>query len=130
MSSSKPYLIRAIYEWLVDNKFTPYLAVDASIEGVIVPEEYINNGQIVLNISPKSVKSLIIGNDVTEFSACFNAVVHKIYIPIAAVTAIYSKENNQGMVFDPEEYNYDQDYYENTDSKTKIKLQLLDGGKE
>ncbi|MCL5260878.1 MAG: ClpXP protease specificity-enhancing factor [Gammaproteobacteria bacterium] len=103
LTSSKPYLIRAIYEWLADNNLTPYIAVDASIPDVCVPKKFVNDNRIVLNISPIAAHNLRIGNDAIEFQARFGASTQHIFIPTVAVIAIYSRENNRGMVFPQDE---------------------------
>jgi len=103
MTSSKPYLIRALYEWIVDNNCTPHIAVDAHSSGVMVPQEYVNkNGEIVLNVSPGAVQDLNLENDSVSFSARFAGVSHDIYVPSAAVLGVYARENGRGMMFDPE----------------------------
>lgn len=102
MRSSRPYLIRALSEWILDNHSTPYVVVDASLPGVHVPVDFIANGQIVLNISPSAVRGLSIQNDALQFSARFGGVPMQVYVPISAVLAIYAKENGQGMVFGQE----------------------------
>lgn len=96
--STKPYLIRAIYEWCIDCGATPYLSVtvDANTR---VPMEYVKEGQIVLNISPDATRNLTIGNDLIQFSARFAGVSRELSIPIQAVSAIFAKENGQGLVF-------------------------------
>lgn len=99
MTSSRPYLLRAFYEWIVDNNATPYVVVNAEFPHVSVPQEYVENGRIVLNISPGAVRSLLLANDHVEFNARFAGVPHDIYVPMRAVTAIYAKENGRGMVF-------------------------------
>jgi len=95
--------MRALYEWIVDNDFTPYILVDASMADVMVPQQYVKDGQIVLNISPGAVIELNIGNDSMAFNGRFGGVATDIYVPIAAVVGIYARENGQGMVFEPEE---------------------------
>ncbi len=102
MMSSRPYLVRAFNEWILDNECTPYIVVDASIQGVQVPSEHVANGQIVLNISPSAVKGLVVGNSALEFSARFGGVPMQVFIPLQAVMAIYAKENGEGMVFGSE----------------------------
>ncbi|MEH6355762.1 MAG: ClpXP protease specificity-enhancing factor [Marinobacter sp.] len=102
MSSSRPYLVRALNEWVLDNDCTPYIVVDAGIQGVQVPNEHVANGQIVLNISPGAVKSLVIGNSTLEFNARFGGVPMQVFVPLQAVIAIYAKENGEGMVFGSE----------------------------
>ena len=93
MNSSVPYLIRAINEWILDNDSTPYLIVDATMEDVSVPMEYVKDGQIVLNISPKAVRDLSISTEYVMFSGRFAGIAHEVYAPIAAVMGIIAKEN-------------------------------------
>ncbi len=110
MVSSRPYLLRAFYDWIVDNHATPYIVVNADHPGAAVPREYVENGRIVLNISPDAVRSLSLANDHVGFNARFAGVPYDIYIPMRAVTAIYAKENGRGMVFkDDEEDEFPQD---------------------
>ena len=99
--STKPYLIRAIHEWCSDSNFTPYLSVkvDANTR---VPQEYVKNGEIVLNVSYDAVHKLTIGNDAVQFAARFSGVSRECSIPIAAVTGIFARENSQGMFFPAE----------------------------
>lgn len=103
MTSQKPYLIRAIYEWLLDNQMTPHLLVNTIYEGVQVPREYINDNKIVLNISDGAVQNFHIDNDWISFSARFSGKPMELFIPIIAVQSIYSKENNEGMFFPTED---------------------------
>jgi len=102
MSSSRPYLIRAFYEWILDNNCTPYILVNAGWVGVNVPDEHIKDGQIVLNISPTAVQNLIVNNEAIEFDGRFSGMPRQIYAPIPAIVGIYARENGQGMVFEPE----------------------------
>lgn len=102
MTSTKPYLVRAFNEWILDNQFTPYLLMDAEFPNVHVPKEYIQDGRIVFNITPGIVSMLSITNDVVEFEARFSGRKRHIYAPMQAILAIYAKENGQGMVFEPE----------------------------
>jgi stringent starvation protein B len=102
MTSNRPYLVRALYEWITDNNLTPHLLVNAELAGVDVPRQYVHEGRIVLNINPYAVRGLQLGNDWIEFSARFGGVSHLIHIPTAAVMAIYARENGQGMVFGEE----------------------------
>ena len=99
MNSSRPYLIRAVYEWIVDNGLTPYLLVNAEGEGVVVPAQYIQQGRIVLNVAPRAVMALELGNELIEFHARFGGVETGLSVPVAAVMAIYAQENGQGMAF-------------------------------
>ncbi len=107
MTPLKPYLIRSIYEWIVDNDLTPHLLVDATHPYAQVPEAFIDNGQIVLNIRPAAVQALSLGNEDIEFNARFSGRPMHIIAPVAAVLAIYAKENGRGMSFDKEEDNDD-----------------------
>ncbi|MET3396047.1 MULTISPECIES: ClpXP protease specificity-enhancing factor [Variovorax] len=97
-SSTRPYLIRALYEWCTDNGFTPYVAVQVD-ETVQVPREYVKNGEIVLNISFDATSSLKLGNDFIEFKARFAGTAREISVPVGRVIAIYARENGQGMAF-------------------------------
>lgn len=98
-TSTKPYLIRAIYEWILDNGMTPHLVVDAEFPGTEVPGEFVEDGQIVLNIAPGAVRDLVIGNEWTSFTARFNGVVRNLLMPTEAVLGIVTRESRQGMVF-------------------------------
>ena len=102
MKSSRPYLVRALYEWIVDNDCTPHLLVNAEYAGVQVPSGFASDGQIVLNVSPSAVRHLHMDNDAVSFEGRFGGVPQSLYIPSAAVLAIYARENGQGMVFDVE----------------------------
>jgi stringent starvation protein B len=99
MNSSRPYLLRAIYDWIVDNGLTPYLLVNAGVENVIVPTEYVSNGKIILNVAPAAVNDLNIGNEEVHFSARFSGNPMYVSVPMSAAMAIYAKENGRGMVF-------------------------------
>lgn len=97
--STKPYLMRAIYDWCVDSGYTPYLSV--TVDSVTrVPMEYVKDGQIVLNIGPVAVERFKLGNELIEFSARFNGTGRDISIPIGVVSAIYARENGQGLSFE------------------------------
>jgi len=95
--------MRALYEWIVDNGCTPYILVDAAIDNVMVPEQYVKDDQIVLNISPTAVMELNISNDAVAFNGRFGGVATDIFVPVSAVIGIYARENGQGMVFEHEE---------------------------
>lgn len=103
MTSSRPYLIRAIYEWLVDNAQTPYLLVDAQDESVRVPQEYVQDGRIVLNVAPSAVVGLDLGNEYVTFSARFAGTPQDVWVPVNRVLALYSRDNGQGMMFSDDE---------------------------
>jgi stringent starvation protein B len=102
MNSSRPYLIRAIYQWIVDNGTTPHLLVDASLAGVRVPREYVENEKIILNIGPMAAHGLQLGNEQIDFSARFAGKSSHVTVPVQSVLAIYARENGQGMVFNEE----------------------------
>lgn len=102
MNSSRPYLLRALYEWIVDNDCTPHLLVNTEHPGVRVPAGYAQDGQIVLNVSPSAVRSLHMDNEAVSFEGRFGGVPHTLFVPAAAVLAIYARENGQGMVFELE----------------------------
>jgi stringent starvation protein B len=103
MLSNKPYLVRAFYQWIIDNACTPFLVVNANFPRCNVPQEHVENGEITLNISPASVRDLKISNNLVEFRASFAGIVYIISAPIKAVLAIYAQENQQGMFFDYED---------------------------
>jgi stringent starvation protein B len=100
MTPSQPYLIRAIYDWIIDNDFSPYLLVNAENEHAMIPREYVEDGKIVLNINPSAVSDMQLGNDYIMFNARFSGKAMEVSIPIVAVLAIYARENGQGMMFD------------------------------
>lgn len=102
-SSNKPYLFQAILQWLIDNQATPYVQVDASRQGVLVPQEHVKDWQITLNISPSAVKDWYMDKQAISFKSRFSGVSHDIYLPMDAVMAIFSKENGLGMAFAHEE---------------------------
>ncbi len=99
MSPNQPYLLRAFYEWIVDNDLTPYLVVDAHYPGTQVPQEFVQDGQIVLNVSPSSTGQLHLGLDAITFDARFGGLPRQLVVPCSAVLAIYAKENGAGTVF-------------------------------
>lgn len=103
MSSLKPYLIRAIYDWILDNQLTPYLLVNAEAEGAVVPQAFVQDGRIVLNLRPEAVNGLSLGNEAILFNARFGGKPMKVDVPLKAVLALYAQENGKGMVFDDEE---------------------------
>jgi len=102
MTSSRPYLIRSLYQWIVDNGVTPYVLVDALVDGVDVPEQHIQDNKIVLNIAPMAVQGLTLGDDAISFSARFSGKSLNLLVPTEAVLAIYARENGQGMMFNEE----------------------------
>lgn len=103
MTSNRPYFLRALYDWVVDNGLTPHVAVNALQAGVHVPQQYVKEGRIVLNIAPNAVQNLSMTNDWLYFDARFSGVRHQIRVPVMAVIAIYAVENGRGMVFEEQE---------------------------
>jgi stringent starvation protein B len=103
MTSSRPYLIRALYAWINDNQLTAYLLVNAKEPGVSVPQQYVGkDGQIILNIAPRAVMDFDLSDEAVFFSARFGGIPTDIYVPYHAVMGIYAKENGKGMMFEPE----------------------------
>ncbi len=99
MTSNRPYLLRALYDWISDNRMTPHILVDAAIEGVDVPEQAVQKGKVILNIDRAAVRDLELANDWLTFSARFSGRRYEVRVPVEAVLAIYAKENGQGMMF-------------------------------
>lgn len=100
MTSSRPYLLRAIYEWIVDNGLTPYMLVNADYPDVQVPVEHINDGKIILNVAPEAVQAFDLGAADVSFNARFGGRPMDLFFPVSAVLAVYARENGRGMVFD------------------------------
>jgi stringent starvation protein B len=99
MTSNRPYLLRALYEWIGDNNMTPHILVDAGVTGVEVPEHAIQKGKVILNIDQAAVRELDMGTEWLTFNARFSGRQHQVSVPVEAVLAIYAKENGQGMMF-------------------------------
>ncbi|MBH3427896.1 ClpXP protease specificity-enhancing factor [Pseudomonas alkylphenolica] len=112
MNSSRPYLVRALYEWIVDNDCTPHMLVNAEYPKVQVPQGFASDGQIVLNISPNAVRHLHMDNDAVSFEGRFGGVAHTLFVPAGAILGIYARENGQGMVFElePPVFEEDEEY--------------------
>ena len=102
MSSNRPYLLRALWDWISDNGLTPYLLVDARVSGVRVPASAVRDGQVVLNVAMRAVADLELGNERVRFKARFGGVSQTVDVPVGAVLAIYAQENGQGMMFPAE----------------------------
>ncbi|MDQ8036589.1 MAG: ClpXP protease specificity-enhancing factor [Pedobacter sp.] len=103
MTPSRPYMVRAIYEWINDNNMTPHVLLDATRSGAVLPQAHVKDGRIVLNIAPGAVRDLFIRNEGISFSARFGGVPMQVTAPMQAVLAIYARENGQGMFFDEDE---------------------------
>ena len=102
MKSSRPYLLRALHEWIVDNDCTPYLLVDSEHTECHVPAGYDKDGQLILNIAPRAVRDFLVDNEGLSFEGRFAGVPRRLFVPMSAVLAIYAKENGQGMAFTDE----------------------------
>lgn len=118
ITPTRPYMVRALYQWIEDNALTPYLMVDATADNVQVPKEHVQDGRIVLNIASRATGNMSMENDYIHFSARFGGVSQEIWVPLQAVMGIYAKENSQGMFFDPNEYD---DYVPEEDAATTSK---------
>jgi len=103
MTSSRPYLLRAMYEWIVDNGMTPYILVDTKNDQVIIPRQFEEDGKIVLNLGPTAVQSLDLGIEAVSFDARFDGSSMDVLVPMEYVLAIYTRENGQGMMFADED---------------------------
>ena len=103
MTSSKPYLVRALYDWILDNDNTPYILVDTASDQVLIPEGIANDGKVVLNLSPAAIHNLEMTNTEISFSARFKGVAENIFVPISSLLASYARENGEGMMFPAEE---------------------------
>ena len=99
MTSSKPYLVRALYEWILDNDNTPYILVDTRSDRVLIPDGIAADGKVVLNLSPAAIHNLEMSNSEVSFSARFNGVAEQIFVPVSSLLAIYARENGEGMMF-------------------------------
>ena len=103
MTSKKPYLLSAYYDWITDNQLTPYLLVNAQYPGIVVPTQYVRDGKIILDISTVACRGLTMDTSGVQFSARFSGQLWQLALPLPAVLAIYAKENSQGITFGPED---------------------------
>jgi stringent starvation protein B len=103
LTPRRPYLLRAMREWMLDNGLTPLIAVDATVNGVVVPQSAVRDGRIVLNISDSAVTGLRLGNDAIEFRARFSGAVYDVYVPVAALIGVYARESGHGLLFADDE---------------------------
>lgn len=122
MSARRPYLIRAMHEWMTDNGQTPHFVVDATVASVDVPNAYVRDGRITLNLSRQATQGLKLGNDWVEFSARFDGVPQQVRVPITAALGIYARETGQGMLFD------DEGETPPDDTDVRPKLRVIPGG--
>ena len=103
ITSKRPYLIRAMHEWMTDNNLTPFIVIDAATEGVSIPEQYVADGRVILNVSYAATRNLEVGDDLMSFETRFEGQSRHLDIPTAAVLGIYAQESGQGMIFTEEE---------------------------
>jgi len=130
LTPRRPYLLRAFYEWLLDNQLTPHLVVDVSVDGVSLTKKFARNGQIVLNIAPRAVANLELTNVEVSFNARFGGIPRQVNVPIGAVLAIYARENGAGTMFEPEvgyEQNGVAEDDSTLDSGTETVMSIIDG---
>ena len=124
--SKRPYLIRAMHEWMGDNSHTPHIVVDASVDGVSVPEEHVKDGKIILNISETAAHNLKLTNDAVSFRARFSGVPFDVWVPMKSVLGIYARETGQGMIFshdtDTTEQKVEEPEIETTRSRPHLKV--------
>ncbi|WP_339036921.1 ClpXP protease specificity-enhancing factor [Serratia symbiotica] len=118
MTPRRPYLLRALYDWLLDNQLTPHLVIDVTCPGIQVPMEFARDGQIVLNIAPHAVGNLELSDDEVRFNARFGGMPRQVSVPMAAVQAIYARENGAGSLFEPEAAYAVEGTIESLDNKT------------
>jgi len=121
-TQQRPYLIRAMHEWMIDNGLTPHIVADAKAPGIRVPSEHIEDGKIVLNISHSATRDLILGNDEIAFEARFNGRPQQLGVPVSAVLGIYARETGQGMIFSVEDSSPPPDPAGETPSRPSLKV--------
>ncbi len=122
MTSNRPYLLRALYQWVLDNGMTPQILVDATMADSVLPQEHVKDGRIVLNISPQAVPNLLISDDAVSFNARFSGRPFPVRAPIRAVLAIFARENGKGMVFPPETPDTDSPAPQGGDSRPVLRV--------
>ncbi len=130
MTSNRPYLLRAFYQWIVDNECTPYIVVEADMPHVEVPPQTVRDGQVVLNISPTAVQSLLLEDKQVTFSARFGGVPFEVYIPLYAISAIYARENGAGTMFPPEQMPEQQDEPELVPEQESTPMSVIETSSE
>ena len=133
MTPNRPYLLRAFYDWIIDNECTPHLVVNADFPGVVVPEQFVQDGQIVLNINPSAVTQFSMDNAAISFNARFGGQPMQLFVPMGAILAIYARENGEGTVFTQDESYADDDYehFEQVDAQESeddnaVELEAID----
>ena len=127
MKPQRPYLVRELYDWIVDSGEVPHLLVDAEVEGVVVPTEHVQDGQIVLNIGPNAVRDLQLGDEYVMFSGRFSGVAMELVLPMQSIRAIYCRDSGEGMAF-PEEESFGSDA-ESVEAEEKVEPPAPPSGK-
>ncbi|MDH3352577.1 MAG: ClpXP protease specificity-enhancing factor [Gammaproteobacteria bacterium] len=122
--SKRPYLIRAMHEWMGDNGHTPHIVVDASVDGVSVPLEHVKDGKIILNISETAAHNLKLSNDAVSFRARFSGVPYDVWVPMKSVLGIYARETGQGMIFSHDSDTTEQKVRDNEIESTRSRPHL------
>ena len=125
MTPNKPYILRALYEWIADNNMVPHITVDATRENLKIPQQFVKDGQIVLNISTTAAHNLQMTNTAITFGARFSGTPMQVYIPIGAVSAIYARETGEGMMFDTYDGDDSDDGGNNNPPDDKPKLTIV-----
>lgn len=128
MKPQRPYLLRALYEWLIDSNDVPYVLVDATAEGVQVPSEHVKDGQIVLNLGPQAVRDLVLEQDYVMCSSRFAGRAFELFLPMASIRAIYGRDTREGMVFPEEEFAADKAGANQSDQPTSGDQDHKDSG--
>ncbi len=122
MTPQRPYLLRAIYEWILENGEVPYILVDPFVDGVLVPNSAVTNDKVVLNVSPMAVQALDLGLEAVVFSCRFDGVEHDVYLPMKCILSVYSRDSGRGLEFDDSEYHDEPVELSNTKGKPKLEL--------
>ena len=131
MKPRRPYLLRALYDWIVDSGETPNILVDAEMHGVVVPQEYVQDGQIVLNISPQAVRNLNLGDEYVMCEGRFSGRSMELVLPIISIRAIYCRDSGQGLAFEDEDMLQDEDVAKDTEAATEPSVEpTTDVGKK
>ncbi len=129
MTSNKPYLLRAFFDWILDNDCTPHIVVNANLPNVSVPTQFVQDGQIVLNINPSAVTQFNLDNHEVSFNARFGGQPMRVFVPIGAVLAIYARENGEGTVFTAEEFAEEHEHTEDSDVAENVSASSQDDKK-
>ena len=125
VTAKRPYLIRAMHEWMTDNGLTPHIVVETGGEGILVPEEHVSDGKIILNVSYAATRELNIANDTLSFEARFKGIPQRVQVPTTAVLGIYARETGQGMIFTDEAERADDGEGDDDDAPRRPDLKIV-----